>query len=95
VTINSVGERSCPPAKEAFKLSVSLDVSLPNVGDRKTAADLVHAAHQVCPYSNATRGNIDVELLLDGPIDMTGARVGNLRCLPEDRRSSWPACNRR
>jgi Ohr subfamily peroxiredoxin len=65
VTINS-SVSLLPTGEGGFKLSVSLDVSLPNVGDRKTAADLVHAAHQVCPYSNATRGNIDVELLLDG-----------------------------
>jgi lipoyl-dependent peroxiredoxin len=45
---------------------VTLDVSLPAVGDRQTDVDLVTGAHQVCPYSNATRGNIDVELRLDG-----------------------------
>jgi organic hydroperoxide reductase OsmC/OhrA len=32
--------------------------------DRAQAQQLVAAAHQVCPYSNATRGNIDVELTL-------------------------------
>ena len=32
--------------------------------DRAAAQDLVDAAHQVCPYSNATRGNIDVTLTL-------------------------------
>jgi organic hydroperoxide reductase OsmC/OhrA len=45
---------------------VTLDVSLPSVSDRETAAQLVREAHQVCPYSNATRGNIDVDLMLDG-----------------------------
>jgi organic hydroperoxide reductase OsmC/OhrA len=35
-------------------------------GDREAAAQLVRDAHQVCPYSNATRGNIDVSLLLAG-----------------------------
>ena len=55
-----------PTGDGGFKLAVTLDVSLPSVGDRETAVDLVRGAHQVCPYSNATRGNIDVELLLDG-----------------------------
>ncbi|MDT4945399.1 MAG: lipoyl-dependent peroxiredoxin, partial [Pseudonocardiales bacterium] len=39
---------------------------LTSVADRATAAELVRAAHDVCPYSNATRGNIDVTLLLRG-----------------------------
>jgi osmotically inducible protein OsmC len=55
-----------PAGDGGFKLAVTLDVSLPAVGDRETAADLVRGAHRVCPYSNATRGNIDVDLLLDG-----------------------------
>jgi lipoyl-dependent peroxiredoxin len=42
-----------------FVLAVALDVSLPQVGG-DDAAELVRAAHSVCPYSNATRGNIDV-----------------------------------
>jgi lipoyl-dependent peroxiredoxin len=41
-------------------------VTLPSVDDRETAAKLIREADQVCPYSNATRGNIDVDLLLDG-----------------------------
>jgi Ohr subfamily peroxiredoxin len=55
-----------PTGDGGFQLGVTLDVSLPSVGDRETAADLVRAAHQVCPYSNATRGNIEVTLLLGG-----------------------------
>ena len=55
-----------PTGDGGFKLAVTLDVQLPAVGDRETAVDLVRGAHQVCPYSNATRGNIDVELRLDG-----------------------------
>jgi organic hydroperoxide reductase OsmC/OhrA len=35
-------------------------------GNAKTAAQLVRDAHEVCPYSNATRGNIDVTLLIHG-----------------------------
>lgn len=45
----------------AFGLEVDLQVSLPGV-DPAVARGLVDAAHQVCPYSNATRGNIDVRL---------------------------------
>ena len=55
-----------PAGDGGFKLAVTLDVSLPSVGDREAAAQLVREAHQVCPYSNATRGNIDVSLLLGG-----------------------------
>jgi lipoyl-dependent peroxiredoxin len=55
-----------PTGDGGFKLAVVLDVKLPSVDDREVAADLVRGAHQVCPYSNATRGNIDVELRLDG-----------------------------
>jgi Ohr subfamily peroxiredoxin len=55
-----------PTGDGGFKLAVTLDVSLPSVGDREAAAQLVRDAHQVCPYSNATRGNIDVSLLLAG-----------------------------
>jgi Ohr subfamily peroxiredoxin len=45
----------------AFGLAVELDVHIPGV-DAATADKVVEAAHQVCPYSNATRGNIDVTL---------------------------------
>jgi len=45
----------------AFGLAARLNVSLPGM-DRQAAQALVEAAHQVCPYSNATRGNIDVTL---------------------------------
>jgi len=44
-----------------FGLTVDLKVSLPNT-DRPTAEKLVARAHEVCPYSNATRGNIPVTL---------------------------------
>jgi len=42
-----------------YQLAVELEVVLPGL-DRATAQELGDAAHQVCPYSNATRGNIDV-----------------------------------
>lgn len=55
-----------PTEERGFKLSVQMDVSLPQVSDPELAASLVAAAHRVCPYSNATRGNIDVELTANG-----------------------------
>jgi osmotically inducible protein OsmC len=55
-----------PTGDGGFKLAVTLDVSIPSVDDKQAAAQLVRDAHKVCPYSNATRGNIDVDLLLDG-----------------------------
>ena len=44
-----------------FGLAVELDVHAPAL-DRATAEDLVAKAHEVCPYSNATRGNVEVTL---------------------------------
>jgi lipoyl-dependent peroxiredoxin len=55
-----------PTEERGFKLAVELDVSLPSVDDPEQAVELVRAAHQVCPYSNATRGNIDVTLTANG-----------------------------
>lgn len=55
-----------PTGDGGFKLTASLNVSIPSVTDHDTAVELIRAAHQVCPYSNATRGNVDVELLLEG-----------------------------
>jgi Ohr subfamily peroxiredoxin len=46
-----------------FGIEVTLTISLPGVA-REVAEKLVAAAHQVCPYSNATRGNIDVTLIV-------------------------------
>ena len=45
----------------AYGLAVELDVELPGV-DHETAEQVVKGAHEVCPYSNATRGNIEVVL---------------------------------
>jgi Ohr subfamily peroxiredoxin len=45
----------------AFGLAVELDVHIPDVDD-PTVQKLIEEAHQVCPYSNATRGNIEVTL---------------------------------
>jgi lipoyl-dependent peroxiredoxin len=51
------------PIPAGFGISARLAISLPGM-DRSVAQDLIDTAHQVCPYSNATRGNIDVELTL-------------------------------
>ena len=53
----------------SFTIAAELDVTLPSV-EGEDAVDLVRAAHRVCPYSNATRGNIDVKLTAnDTPVD--------------------------
>jgi osmotically inducible protein OsmC len=51
------------PIPNAYGIAARLNVSLPGM-DRAAAQALVDAAHQVCPYSNATRGNIDVTITL-------------------------------
>ena len=48
---------------QGYGIAARLNVSLPGM-DRTAAQALVDAAHQVCPYSNATRGNIDVAINL-------------------------------
>jgi Ohr subfamily peroxiredoxin len=48
-----------------FGLGVALHVELPDGVDAQLGRELVDAAHQVCPYSNATRGNIPVEIHVD------------------------------
>ncbi|MBL0077286.1 MAG: organic hydroperoxide resistance protein [Rhodocyclaceae bacterium] len=55
VDLGSVGK--------GYGIAARLNVSLPGM-DRAAAQALVDAAHQVCPYSNATRGNIDVTITL-------------------------------
>ena len=52
-----IGKRS----EGGFGLTIELKVEMPGV-DKAKAEKLVHEAHQVCPYSNATRNNIDVKL---------------------------------
>lgn len=49
------------PIATGFGIQVALKVSIPGM-DAAKAQELVNAAHVVCPYSNATRGNIDVKL---------------------------------
>ena len=55
-----------PNDARGFDLAVALDVTLPSVDDAEAARRIIEAAHKVCPYSNATRGNIDVTLKVNG-----------------------------
>jgi osmotically inducible protein OsmC len=50
-----------PDGSGGFALSVALDVTIAGI-DQATAEEIVAAAHRVCPYSNAVKGNIDVKL---------------------------------
>ena len=52
---------SIGPIEHGFGISAELKVHIPGF-EREAAENLVEAAHQVCPYSNATRGNIEVTL---------------------------------
>jgi len=63
VSINSTVELG--KTTSGLGLQVTLDVTLPRLDD-ETAAGLVGKAHQACPYSKATRGNIDVTLIANG-----------------------------
>ena len=51
------------PTSHGYGIAVRMKISLPGL-DAEAAKQLVAAAHEVCPYSNATRGNIPVELTL-------------------------------
>ena len=54
-----------PASEGGFGLSVALDLEAPGL-DRAQAATLMERAHELCPYSRATRGNIDVSLSVSG-----------------------------
>ena len=58
-----VGIGPKPDGTPGFVLNVTIEAELPSVSPEK-GKELLEAAHQVCPYSNATRGNIDVQLNL-------------------------------
>lgn len=49
-----------------FELAVRMNVTLPDLRDADEAADLITTAHRVCPYSRATRGNIEVDFTVNG-----------------------------
>ncbi|WP_327277282.1 organic hydroperoxide resistance protein [Streptomyces sp. NBC_01224] len=59
------GEVGIGKQGEGFGLAVTLRVELPETVDEATGRKLVEQAHQVCPYSNATRGNIPIELVIE------------------------------
>jgi lipoyl-dependent peroxiredoxin len=54
-----------PDDDRSFTIAVGLDVTLPQLDDEQ-ASEIVAEAHRVCPYSNATRRNIDVALTANG-----------------------------
>ncbi|MFD9328549.1 MULTISPECIES: organic hydroperoxide resistance protein [unclassified Streptomyces] len=59
------GEVGIGKQGEGFALKVTLRIELPDTVDEATGRKLVEQAHQVCPYSNATRGNIPVDLVIE------------------------------
>jgi Ohr subfamily peroxiredoxin len=59
--VNITGRVGIGPLPTGFGIEVELDIHLPGM-EQQAAQDLVDKAHVVCPYSNATRGNIDVRL---------------------------------
>jgi lipoyl-dependent peroxiredoxin len=66
-----------PTSERGFKLAVELDVTLPTVADGDMAVELVRAADRVCPYSNATRGNVEVILTANRtPVDREPLSTG-------------------
>ena len=52
--------------ERGYNVAVTLDVTLPDLTDAQQATAIVAAAHRVCPYSNATRGNVEVTLTANG-----------------------------
>jgi Ohr subfamily peroxiredoxin len=63
-----------PTGHGGFRLTVALDLHAPDL-TAEQAADVMARAHQRCPYSNATRGNVDVELSVDGELLPTEAKL--------------------
>ena len=61
--VSIAAEVGIGPITGGFGIQVKLDVTVPGI-ERAVAQGIVDAAHKVCPYSNATRGNIDVTLTL-------------------------------
>ena len=55
-----------PTKERSFLLAVQLDVTLPSIEHGDRAVELVRVAHQVCPFSNAIRGNVEVKLTANG-----------------------------
>jgi osmotically inducible protein OsmC len=65
-----------PTQDRGYELAVTLAVTLPSVDDPAEAVELVREADRLCPYSNATRGNIEVSLTVNGrDVERTSAPV--------------------
>ena len=61
--VSIASEVGIGPVQSAYAITVTMKISLPGM-DKAAAEALIETAHQVCPYSNATRGNVDVTLNL-------------------------------
>ncbi|MFZ3231512.1 MAG: organic hydroperoxide resistance protein [Pseudobdellovibrio sp.] len=61
--VSITGKVGIGPIAGGYSIAVQLDIALPGI-EKNVAQALVEKAHQVCPYSNATRGNIEVKLNL-------------------------------
>ena len=61
------------PADEGGNvLGVSFDITCPNIESAEAVADLVRSAYDVCPYSRATRGNVELQVVANGqPVDLS------------------------
>jgi Ohr subfamily peroxiredoxin len=65
-----------PTKDRRYELAVALAVALPSVDDPAEAVEIVREADRLCPYSNATRGNIEVSLTVNGrDVERTSAPV--------------------
>lgn len=62
---SAIAKVAIGPTDIGFGLQVELKISLPNL-DQKQAEDIVKKAHATCPYSNAIRGNVDVNIIVEG-----------------------------
>jgi Ohr subfamily peroxiredoxin len=54
------------PGKRTFVLDAAFDVTLPSIDDPELAAAVTRETHELCPYSNATRGNIALSITVNG-----------------------------
>jgi Ohr subfamily peroxiredoxin len=61
---------------KGFELAVRFDIDIPGIEDAGQAVELVEAAHKVCPYSRATRGNVDVTFTANGQPVGEGVAAG-------------------
>ena len=66
VSVNSTVRLIINSRDGSWNIGVDLDVALPNIDDVEEAKRLVAATHRTCTYSNAIRGNVDVNLSVDG-----------------------------